>query len=453
MKRNLPALANEPFDVLVIGGGIFGAGVARDAALRGLRVALIEQADFASGTSSRSSKLIHGGLRYLEHAAFRLVAESCRERFRLRQLAPHLVKLQPFIFPFQAGDPRPLWKIRAGLQLYDALAGRHSLGRHRRLTNGELTELEPTLQPADRRGAVLYYDCREDDARFCVETIRHAADCGAVCANYCELTGLRQQGDRTIAAQVRDRLTGDEFEIRAQFFVNATGPWLERWAGPGLLSPTKGVHLVVPALTRSHAITFQARRDGRILFVIPWGDCSLVGTTDTDWIGNPADARATSGDVEYLLTEVRRLFPAAENPITTFAGVRPLLRSTAAASARHREHRILRQGANLFSMAGGKFTTFRLVAQQVVDQLTTAPCRTADTPWPMRNTPNVAEACAEEMALTVSDYMRRRTDLALSRGGGMATAERVAREMAGQLGWTDEHRQSSLTDYLAERNS
>ena len=453
MKRNLPALANERFDVLVIGGGIFGAGVARDAVLRGLRVALIEQADFASGTSSRSSKLIHGGLRYLEQGAFGLVAESCRERYRLRQLAPHLVKLQPFIFPFQAGDPRPLWKIRAGLLLYDALAGRHSLGRHCRLTDTELTGLEPTLQIAGLCGAVLYYDCREDDARFCIETIRHAADLGAVCANYCELTGLRQQGARTVAAQVRDRQTGTDFEITAQFFVNATGPWLERFAGPGLLSPTKGVHLVVPALTRSHAITFQARCDGRILFVIPWGDCSLVGTTDTDWTGHPADARATTTDVEYLLTEVRRLFPAVESPLTTFAGVRPLLRSTATASARHREHKILRRGANLFSIAGGKYTTFRLVAQQVVDQFTTAPCRTADTPWPGRNTPDVAEACAEEMALTVTDYMRRRTDFALSRQGGVATAERVAHEMARQLGWTDEHRQSSLTDYLTEWNS
>ena len=453
MKRNLPALANEHFDVLVIGGGIFGAGVARDAVLRGLRVALIEQADFASGASSRSSKLIHGGLRYLEQGAFGLVAESCRERYRLRQLAPHLVKLQPFIFPFQAGDPRPRWKIRAGLQLYDVLAGRHSLGRHRHLTATELTELEPTLQTTSRRGAVLYYDCREDDARFCIETIRHAADCGAVCANYCELTGLRQQGDRTVAGQVRDRQTGTDFEITAQFFVNATGPWLERFAGPGRLSPTKGVHLVVPALTRSHAITFQAHCDGRILFVIPWGDCSLVGTTDTDWTGNPADARATATDVEYLLDEVRRLFPAVEAPLTTFAGVRPLLRSTATASARHREHKIIRRGSNLFSIAGGKYTTFRLVAQQVVDLFTTAPCRTADTPWPGRSAPDVAEACAEEMALTVTDYMRRRTDFALSRQGGVATAERVAHEMARQLGWTDAHRQSSLIDYLAERNS
>ena len=150
---------------------------------------------------------------------------------------------------------------------------------------------------------------------------------------------------------------------------------------------------------------------------------------------------------------MRRLFSAAETPTTTFAGVRPLLRSTATASARHREHKILRRGENLFSIAGGKYTTFRLVAQQVVDQFTTAPCRTADTPWPRRSTPNVAEACTEEMALTVSDYMRRRTDLALSRQGGVASAERVAHEMAGQLGWTDEHRQSSVTDYLTEWSS
>ena len=452
MKRDLSALANGTFDVLVIGGGIFGAGVARDAALRGLRVALIEQADFASGTSSRSSKLIHGGLRYLEQAAFGLVAESCRERHRLRQLAPHLVKLQPFIFPFYDGDPRPFWKIRAGLLLYDALASRHGIGRHRSLSGTELTELEPALQQPSLRGAVLYYDCRENDARFCVETIRQAADLGAVCANYCELTGFRRRADSIEAAQVHDRLTGNDFEICARYFVNATGPWLERFAGPGLLSPTKGVHLVVPALTQGHAITFQAKQDGRILFVIPWGDCSLVGTTDTDWTGNPADARATPADVEYLLTEVRRLFPAVGNVITTFTGVRPLLRSAATASARHREHKVLRNGANLFSIAGGKYTTFRLVAKQVVDHFTTVPCRTDATPWPERSEPDVATACAEEMALTVTDYMRRRTDLALSRNGGAATAERVAREMAARLGWTDEHRRASLADYLAEWN-
>lgn len=443
-------MTTGPFDVLVIGGGIFGAGVARDAVLRGLRVALIEQADFASGTSSRSSKLIHGGLRYLEHAAFGLVAESCRERHRLRELAPHLVKLQPFLFPIYTGDPRPLWKIRAGLLLYDGLAGRSGLGRHRAVTGTELAELEPAVQQTGLRGAVLYYDCREDDARFCVETIRHAADLGAVCANYCELTGFSQHGDRIAAAQVRDRRTGTDFEITARYFVNATGPWLERWAGSGLLSPTKGVHLVVPALTRTHAITFQARQDGRILFVIPWDNCSLVGTTDTDWTGNPADARALPADVEYLLTEVRRLFPAAGPVITTFTGVRALLRSAATASTRHREHKILRHGANLFSIAGGKFTTFRLIAQQVVDHFTTLPCRTATTPWPVRSGPDVATACAEEMALTVTDYMRRRTNLALSPHGGAATAERVAREMAVQLGWTDDQRRTALAEYLTE---
>ena len=452
MKRNLTALANARFDVLVVGGGIFGAGVARDAALRGLQVALIEQADFASGTSSRSSKLIHGGLRYLEQGAFGLVAESCQERHRLLQLAPHLVKLQPFIFPFYAGDPRSLWKVRVGLQLYDGLAGRHNLGRHRRLSDTELTELEPALQSTSRCGAVLYYDCRTDDARFCIETIRHAADLGAVCANYCELIGWRQAGDSITAAQVRDRRTGAEFEIAARYFVNATGPWLERWAGPGLLSPTQGVHLVVPALTRTHAITFQARQDGRILFVIPWGDCSLVGTTDTDWTGDPAAARALPADVHYLLTEVRRLFPAVENPITTLAGVRPLLRSAAAASARHREHKILRRGTNLFSIAGGKYTTFRLVAKQVVDLFTTAPCRTAATPWPGRAAPDVATACSEEMAFTVTDYMRRRTPLALGRHGAGATAERVALEMAACLGWTEAQRHASLAEYRAECN-
>lgn len=446
MKRDLSALANAPFDLLVIGGGILGAGIARDATLRGLRVALIDKADFASGTSSRSSKLIHGGLRYLEQFNFRLVAESCRERTRLRELAPHLVHPCEFIFPVYAGDSRPLWKIRLGLLLYDAIAR----GSHRTLTPPQIAELEPGLNQLNLRGAVAYQDCREDDARFCLETIFHAADCGAVCANYCELTSLTSE-----IAHVRDTLTGDAFTIQARHFINAAGPWVEQIAGLAgvdprsvALSPTKGVHLVLPALTHGRAITFQTQRDNRIAFVIPWDDYSLVGTTDTDWTGDPATAHATPADVDYLRSEVRRLFPAAGDVITTFAGVRALLRSDARhPSARSREHRIVRHRANFLSVAGGKYTTFRLIAEQVVNVITTAPCQTATTPWPVRQ----RNPLTEEMAMTVSDYLRRRTHLALSRHGG--DAENISIQMAAALGWTEEYRRASLAEYRAEWES
>jgi len=446
MKRDSAALATGRFDLLVIGGGIVGAGIARDASLRGLRVALIDKADFASGTSSRSSKLIHGGLRYLEQLNFRLVAESCRERSLLRELAPHLVHPCEFLFPVYTGDARALWKIRIGLTLYDVL----SRSSHRALTPDQVHELEPSLNRQNLRGAVLYHDCREDDARFCLETILHAADLGATCANYCELTGLTSE-----VAHVRNNLTGDTIDVRAQHFINAAGPWVEQVAGsasadtrPVALSPTKGVHLVLPALTQGRAITFQTRRDNRIAFVIPWDDCSLVGTTDTDWTGDPATAHATASDVDYLFTEVRRLFPNAGKVITTFAGVRALLRSdTRQPSTRSREHRLVRHTPNFLSVAGGKYTTFRLIAEQAVNEITRVPCQTATTPWPVCQ----RDPLTDEMAMTVSDYMRRRTHLALSRQGG--DAEGISHQLATHLGWSDVQRRTSLAEYLAEWES
>jgi glycerol-3-phosphate dehydrogenase len=428
MKRDLAALAAEQFDVLVIGGGIIGAGIARDAALRGLRVALIDKNDFASGTSSASSKLIHGGFRYLEQGAFRLVAESCRERAILQRIAPHLVRPREFLFPVYDGDRRSLPVIRLGATLYDWIAREH---KHRSLSAERARQAEPALSPTGLRGAVVIHDCQEDDARFCLDNILHAGELGAVCANYCELTGL------SATAQVRDRLRGESFEIRAHTFVNATGPW-----SPVPLSPTKGVHLLVPGVTQSHAIVFQARRDGRVLFVLPWGDCSIVGTTDTDWRGDPGDARAETADVEYLLGELRGRFPdAATNIITTFAGVRALLRSEASPFRRSREHRIIREG-HLITVAGGKYTTYRLIAEQVVNQLTRQPCRTAETPLPSYRPPpsgeqiagdvfasDIRHACEYEMAQRVADVMRRRTGLALSRHGGAETAAKVAQLM------------------------
>ncbi len=484
MKRDLAALANQCFDLLVIGGGIFGAGVARDAALRGLSVALIDKGDFSGGTSSCSSKLIHGGFRYLEQYAFGLVAEACRERQILQRLAPHLVRPQPFLFPVYRDDPRSLMKVRLGMTLYDWMARGRNVARHQALSAGDTLAQEPALARAGLRGSVLFYDCQEDDARFCVATILHAAECGAVCANYCELTGFTARGDSLTAARVVDRLGGlGEFEISARAFINAAGPWVETVAGLApsagarlTLSPTKGVHLLLPRLTRQHAIACQSRRDGRVMFIIPWGDCTLVGTTDTDWHGDLADVRAGAADVEYLLEEARLMLPdssvKAADIITTFAGVRALVGSGAASpSSRSREHRIARQGANLLSIAGGKYTTHRAIAEEIVDQAggilgrRSAPCRTAVTPLPdHRPSPagqqisgspavsasDIAHVCADEMAVTVADVMRRRTGLALSRHGGPETAVVVAALMAPVLGWNDEQRDRSLQEYCHE---
>jgi glycerol-3-phosphate dehydrogenase len=482
MRRNPAAMADRTFDLLVIGGGILGAGIARDAAMRGLSVALVDKADFASGTSSNSSKLIHGGFRYLEQRAFRLVAEALRERKTLTRLAPHLVKPVPFILPVYEGDPRSLKLMRLGMTLYDLLARSPRDMRHRLLRDDGALDEEPGLNPGGLHGAIRYFDCQEDDARLCLENLIHAGDLGARCANYCEVTSLSYGGGRIAAANVVDRLTESRFEVRAKVFVNAAGPWVDRVCGFGppegrvALSPTKGVHVLLPKLTRGHAITFQAKQDGRVMFVIPWHDCSLVGTTDTDFSGDPADARAEPADVAYILREVRRLFPDSQvdesHVITTFAGVRALLKSDASApSARPREHKIARQGENMLSIAGGKYTTYRAIAETAVDEVyrllgsRPARCRTDRTPFPehrpaprgerLSDVPEVFEsdvqhACATEMAVSVTDVMRRRTPLALSRYGGPEVAGRVARLMAPLLGWDEGRTRESLEEYVRE---
>lgn len=461
MHRDLPALANSRFDLLVIGGGICGAGIARDAALRGLRVAVVDQADFASGTSSRSTKLIHGGFRYLEQGALGLVAESCRERRILQELAPHLVKPQSFLFAVYASDARPLWQVNLGLTLYDWLAAGRNPGRHKRFSAERTLDEEPALSRQGLRGSVRFYDCAEDDARFCLDNIWHAAALGAVCANYCRVTRLTDS-----AAEVADLLGGASFAIRARWFVNATGPWVGQLADVPL-SPTKGVHLVLPRLTRHHGIFFEARRDRRIIFIVPWLDGSLLGSTDTDYAGDPAAVATEPADVDYLLAELRRVMPdgacRASDIIATFAGVRPLLRSTSRATARSREERIVWHRENFVSVAGGKYTTYRAVAEKVVNHLSRAPCRTATTPLPPHRPPPVDElasgvfasdvqyACQQEMAVTLADVMRRRTPLALSRHGDRAMAERVASVMARELGWSEAETHRQVEQYLAGR--
>ena len=484
MRRNFSALGEAVFDVLVVGGGIFGAGIARDGALRGLRVALIDKADFASGTSSRSSKLIHGGFRYLEQAAYRLVMESCRERQILQKIAPHLVKPLPFLLPVYQGAQRSLGKMRLGMALYDALALYRNTARHRGLSAAATVEKEPQLATQGLRGSIMYYDCQEDDARFCVENVLHAVQLGAECLNYCELSGFVSQNGAIVAAKVEDRIGSNSIEVRAKCFINAAGPWVDRVAGLGgaggsYLKPTKGVHILLPKLTEQHAIAFQAKRDGRIMFVLPWNDCTIVGTTDTDYSGDPDDVHAEASDIEYILAEVRALFPEIRvdysDVITTFAGLRPLLHrgNGTNPSARSREWQIIQHGANFMSIAGGKYTTYRAEAEKIVDELLrklgqkARDCATAATPLPQHvpiadqviaESPKVyasdiRRACEEELATNVEDVMRRRTSLALSRFGGPETAAIVARIMASCMGWSDAQMRNSLQHYLGQWES
>ena len=379
----LDAMAAEPMDVLIIGGGITGAGIARDAALRGLRVALVDKSDVAGGTSSRSSRLIHGGLRYLEHGDLRLVFEASRERRILLRIAPHLVRPLPFLFPAYRGARVPPWKLRAGLWLYDLLAAFRNVHAHRWLGAKRVRALEPGLRDKDLAGAGLYYDAQTDDARLALATLRSAATAGALIASYTEVLALAKPDGRVAGASVRDVLTGRRLELRARVVVNATGPWvdavrrLDEPAATPLLRLSKGAHVAVPRarIGNMHAVTLTSPLDGRVMFVLPWGDVSYIGTTETEETVAPERARATGDDAVYLLRSANAFFPRARlaphDVVSTWAGLRPLLApdGSRSAGAVSREHRVVESASGLITIAGGKLTTYRVMGRDVMDRV------------------------------------------------------------------------------------
>lgn len=381
--RDLDAMASEDVELAVIGGGITGAGIARDAALRGIRTALVDKGDFAAGTSSTSSRLVHGGLRYLETREFRLVFESSRERRALLGIAPHVVWPLPFLFPVYRGARVPPWKLRAGMWLYDALATFRNVHRHQWLDPAATRRREPQLRDRDLRGAALYYDAQTDDARLVLATLRSAAAAGALVANYAEATSLLKPDGRARGAVVRDTLTGATRTVRALVVVNATGPWCDalrradRPGAPALLRLTRGAHVVVPRarLGHTHAVTLTSPIDGRVMFVLPWGDVSYIGTTDIDDAGDADRVRATAADVTYLLRSANAYFPNARltpaDVIATWAALRALVTTHAdrTASAVSREHVIDESESGLLTIAGGKLTTHRAMAAELVDRV------------------------------------------------------------------------------------
>jgi glycerol-3-phosphate dehydrogenase len=374
MHRNPDALTDGRFDLLILGGGITGAGVALDATLRGLHVALIDKGDFASGTSSVSSKLVHGGLRYLEHGEFHLVYEALHERGLLLRNAPHLVRPLRFIIPYYRGARVAPWKWRAGLTLYDLLAGRLNIRRSRSLALPELRHEVPSLQPAFLLGGTEYYDAQMDDARLCIEVIRTAALHGACVANYVEALVIEPGG-----VHVVDRVGGKENVIQARQVLNATGSWVDavcRLAGDPSgphLQPTKGVHVVVRDLGLPAAFLLLHPDDGRVFFVIPWLGKTLIGTTDT-FTDEPADAlTVTEADIRYLLAGHSHYFSPALSPadvLGTFVGLRPLIRARPGdPSSLSREFRLWRSPSGLLNVAGGKYTTYRRMAEVITDRV------------------------------------------------------------------------------------
>jgi len=378
-RRDWDALGKRSFDLLVVGGGINGTGVARDAARRGLSVALVEKEDFGYGTTGRSTRLVHGGLRYLAMYDFGLVRESLLERERLFHNAPHLVRPLTFLIPFYRGQRTPPWKLKLGLALYDALAGRSVIPRHRLYSRDELLAIEPGLRAEGLRGGASYGDGQVQLVeRLCVENVLDAAAHGATVLNHARAESMRREADAWVVG-VRDLLTGRLLEARATRIVNTTGPWIDRAPGIHRVKSrmTKGVHLVAPAHTK-HAVLLFSPDDDRVFFSVPWLGQQLVGTTDTDFSAEPDEVAADAQDIEYLRRGIAFMLPAADMGTIhyAYAGIRNLVpeegKSESADPA----------GPDVVSLVGGKITPYRDVCEQVVDLLTTRPADTAEAPLP-----------------------------------------------------------------------
>jgi glycerol-3-phosphate dehydrogenase len=372
-------LQDGAFDVLVIGGGVTGAGVALDAATRGLRTAVVEQRDWASGTSSRSSKLFHGGLRYLEQLNFALVHEALKERgLMINRLAPHLVKPVSFLYPLN----HRFWErpyIGSGMLLYDAMAGltARAVPFHKHLTRRGALRIAPGLRPDAFKGALRYYDAQADDARHTMTVARTAAHYGAVARSSTEVVGLLHEGDRIVGATVRDVETGATAQVRSRVVINCTGVWtddvqkLAGGKGRFKVRASKGVHIVVPRDRFASESGLILRTKTSVLFFIPWGTRWIIGTTDTDWHLDLAHPAATRKDVDYILEQANRVLstPLTHDDVRgVYAGLRPLLaEESESTSSLSREHAVARPQPGLISIAGGKYTTYRVMAKDAVD--------------------------------------------------------------------------------------
>jgi glycerol-3-phosphate dehydrogenase len=525
----LNGIDTATFDAVVIGGGMAGAGVARDLALRGASVALLEKGDFASGTSSKSSKLIHGGLRYLELFDFRLVRESLREKKTLERLAPHLVRPLPFLVPVYRGSKRGLITVRVGMWLYDLLTPGRERERFRVVRAVDALALEPSIQAQDLRGAGYYFDdLLLFPERLCLENALSAARHGARVHNYCEVEEVTRGPAGIDGVKVRDLLTGRVHTVRAAVVVNCAGPWVDRLremadvhdAGKRVLRTTKGIHCMLPRMT-GRAV-YLSTADDRMIFVIPWREFSMIGTTDTDFDGDPDRLWATREEVEYLLDAVRPALPdprvAFDQVAYTWAGVRPLAYEEGrSASKVSRDHKVVVEGpeGRFLSVTGTKLTCFRSLAEQVGDRVMRAlgrrvPSRSAGLTldgldeevgklearaWMDvsdeiaatglaretlevlvetygRGYPRVLDlakkvpdgtaricpsnpeivaqlhfAVGEEMAVSLQDFLLRRTAIGQSACLGLDCYEAIGRRMGALLGWSPRRLEAELDAY------
>ena len=510
-NSQLAALRNQssPFDVLIIGGGATGLGIAVDAAQRGYRVALIEGHDFAKGTSSRSTKLIHGGVRYLQQGNLSLVLEALKERGLLLKNAPHLVRDLPFVVPNYDFWEAPFYGF--GLKLYDAMAGKLGFGTSQLLDREETLEKIPSLEEAGLRGGVLYHDGQFDDARLALNLAQTAEEQGAICVNYVRAESLLKHHDIVCGVVATDQLSGESFELSAKLVVNATGPFCDELrlqddpSTRAVIAASQGIHIMLPRrfLPSSHAIMVPRTSDGRVIFIIPWHNCALLGTTDVAIPSPQLEPEATQAEVDFLLVTALRYLkesPRRDEIKSVFTGIRPLVSadkgSTAALS---RDHSVLISKSGLVSVAGGKWTTYRKMAEDVVDQiihladLKARPCQTETLPIhgsaPFQDgvrgvygsdltaiakleseKPNNARllspelphteaqirwAIRHEMAMTVEDILARRTRILLEDARiAIAIAPRIAEILIEELAISKEVAAAQVQEFqqLAEHN-
>lgn len=380
-SENIQLMKSGEYDLIVIGGGINGAGVARDASARGMKVALIESRDFASGTSSKSSKLIHGGIRYLENMEFKLVFEALNERTRLFEMAPHLVHPLRFMIPLYQESRVGMFKMGLGMWLYDALSLFQTPEMHERLGAKESLKRMPDMRSTNLLGSFVYSDAYMDDDRLVLETLRSANETGAHCANYVRATGATFNDGHLTGVKCQDQISKENFTIKSRHVVSTVGPWTDDLGAAlfadwkKILRPTKGIHLTLPKhrLPLSSAVVMAAEKSDRIVFGIPRHEMIIIGTTDTDFKGTFEDVVATPDDVKYLLEITEHYFPGAQitekDIIASYAGVRPLVKDSSQSEGKtSREHTIIRDDRGVTFVAGGKYTTYRLMCEQAVEK-------------------------------------------------------------------------------------
>jgi glycerol-3-phosphate dehydrogenase len=468
----LNALGESVLDALVIGGGIVGAGVARDAAMRGFRTAIVEQADFASGTSSRSSRLLHGGMRYLAQGRVGLVWEASSEKRIIGHIAPHLAQPLAFIFPGRKGTSWSRWKLAIGAKIYDLLCGMRNFGRSRVLSRDETIRLLPGVNTENLTGAVRYFDGLTNDARLAIDTVRSAAMHGAAVLNYVRVTESKPSGNLWHCT-LEDVETGNTYAVRTRTIVNATGPWSDRLPHSKThLRLTKGVHLVIDRDRLPVPDAVVMAEGDRILFAIPWGERVILGTTDTDYEGPLDNPTCDDSDIEYVFAVANGAFPQAKlskaDLVSHWAGLRPLVADpNGNPSDISRRHEVKMNEAGWWDVTGGKLTTYRLMAEETVNAIAKytghgkSKCWTAQTPLlnPAATTgvsgivpPPVTEAlvkhyCRNEWARRLDDVMIRRTSWRHYRHDHLEVVGLAARWMGSELGWDDVRIAAEIAQY------